>query len=140
MKKLTFLLFFSVFSNAGISKEIDCGIVQEVASSITIEEFYFGHHIEVVNIHNGPTVSLWGFDEESSISKDGLLTNYLISVGYGDIAEKPMVFRIKSSAKLNFNRKPADSIAFGENSLKIALLNAGNGLKCNYISLNIAPK
>lgn len=140
MKKLTFLLFFSVFSNEIISKEMDCGIVYEVASSITVEEFYFGHNIEVINIHNGPTVSLWGVDEEGSISKDRLLTNYLISVGYGDIAEKPMVFRIKSSTKLSFNRRLTDSIVFGEDSLKITLLNPGNGLKCNRIHLNIAPK
>jgi hypothetical protein len=137
MKQITFLLFFSVFSNVSNSKEIDCGIISEAATSITVEEFYFGHHIEVVNISNGPTVSLWGGDEENNISKDSFLTNYLISVGYGDIAEKPMVFRIKSSKKLGFKGGLAKSIVFNEDSLKITLMNEGNGLMCDHFLLNM---
>lgn len=137
MKQIIFLLFLSVFSNVIISKEIDCEIIVEAATSITLEEFYFGHHIEVLNISNGPTISLWGANQENRNPNKILSTNYLISVGYGDIAEKPLVYRINSSKQLGFKGGLAKSVIFDGKSLKIELTNENNGLTCNHFILDM---
>lgn len=140
MNKFTVLLFISIFSGGSMSKGIDCEISSEAASSITLEEFYFGYHIEVINIYKGPTVSMWGVDKENPTPKDGPKTIYLISVGYGDIAERPLVFRIKSSKNIAFNLKPAESISFDNGYLKIALMDTEVGLVCNDFALNIGSE
>lgn len=126
MKISILLLFISVFSNVSISKEIDCGIVSEVATSITVEEFYFGFNAGVINLSNGLNISIWDIDKENPVKNNGKITNYLISVGEGDIAEKPVVFRIKSSEMLNFDIKNTESILLDNEKLKIRFSNSTN--------------
>jgi hypothetical protein len=139
MKKSIFLLFLSIFPNVSLSKEIDCDIVSEIATSITLEEFYFGFHAGVINLPNGLNISIWGIDKENPINNNGQTTNYLISVGEGDIAEKPVVFRIKSSEMLNFDIKNTESILFDNDKLNIKFLNRTNE-QCIKTILNLNDK
>lgn len=126
MKKSIFLLLLSIFPNVSISKEIDCGIAPEVATSITLEEFYFGFNAGVINLPNGLNISIWEIDKENPIKNNGIITNYLISTGEGDIAEKPVVFRIKSSEILNFDTQNNESISLDNEELKIRFSNSTN--------------
>lgn len=126
MKKSIFLLLLSIFPNVSISKEIDCGIVSEVATSITLDEFYFGFNSEVINLPNGLNISIWEIDKENPIKNNEKTTNYLISIGKGDIAEKPVVFRIKSSKILNFDLQNTESVLLDNEKLKIRFSNSTN--------------
>ena len=54
-----------VMLNPCIAKENeDCEIHFESVNSISVNEFYFGRQLAVVNIAKGPTVSVWGIDTE----------------------------------------------------------------------------
>jgi hypothetical protein len=126
MKKSIFLLLLSIFPNVSISKEIECGIVSEVATSITLDEFYFGFNAGIIHLPNGLNISIWEIDKENPIKNNGKITNYLISIGEGDIAEKPVIFRIKSSEILNFDLQNNESISLDNEKLKIRFSNSTN--------------
>jgi hypothetical protein len=126
MKKSIFLLLLSIFPNVSISKEIDCGIAPEVATSITLEEFYFGFNAGIIHLPNGLNISIWEIDKENPIKNNGKITNYLISIGEGDIAEKPVIFRIKSSEMLNFDIQNTESVLLDNEKLKIKFSNSTN--------------
>ncbi len=80
MKKSIFLLLLSIFSNVSNSKEIDCGIAPEVATSITLEEFYFGFNAGVINLPNGLNISIWAIDKENPIKNNGRIIRMIFRI------------------------------------------------------------
>lgn len=131
MNKITLLLSVSLFSTHALSKDIDCGVVAEVAKSISIEEFYFGNNLSVVNIPSGPIISIWAIDEENRIIENGLSTEYLLRIGSGDIDEIPKVFRVRSKENIVLPDNPRDSITLNDGYMKINLVKRGTDLRCN---------
>lgn len=122
--------------NPCIAKENeDCEIYFESVNSINLNEFYFGRQLTVVNIAKGPTVSVWWIDTELAGGSAGLQTKYLISVGNGDIAEEPRVFRIQSAQNLSFHTNTANSLVFRDGLLQVSLLNKQSGQICKPFDL-----
>ncbi len=138
MKIFVFLIMLCVILPPCMATENnECEIHSETVNTISVKEFYFGRQLAVVNIAEGPTVSVWGIDTEQAGVSDGLQTKYLISVGYGDIAEEPRVFRILSRQNVALQTNTADSLVFSEGLLKVSLLNKKSGQLCKPIEFAV---
>ena len=132
------MLFTTLLSmqNLSYAEEYNCSLEIEKAKTISLHEFYFGHHIETITFTDGPTVSLWGFDRENTSIENNLQTNLLISFGFGDIDEEPQVFRIKSANKIDNQEKPLEYIFIENNQLKIEIKNKQKNCKKTITTIN----
>lgn len=135
MNPLSWLCGYVLFSSVATAATIDCGLRAQQATSISVDEFYVGFSAQVIQLSQGPTVSFWGIDPENPVTNAAGITQYLLSVGQGDIAEKPRVYRISTATPRRFNSTPA--VALTDARLTLRFIDAASGEHCNDLVLTL---
>lgn len=136
MKPLSWLGGYVLFSSTAMAATIDCGLRAQQATSISVDEFYFGFSAQVIQLLQGPTVSFWGIDPENPVTNAAGITQYLLSVGQGDIAEKPRVYRVSTVTPRRFAATP--TVALTDDVLTLQFIDAASGERCNGLTFTLA--
>ncbi len=126
-----------VLSSSALATPTNCGISASLATSIAVDEFYFGSSVNVIPLPQGLTVSLWAIDPENPVANTAGMTQYLISVGYGDIAEQPRVYRISTPTP---RRLTTPRVTFTGGDLVIKFADAMSGAPCHELVLDLDAK